>query len=276
MITKTYQEHCKRGWRNCEKCKETYHYGYFLLNLNPPNAHIAAYPVIKVGNVYTPYLLEKKFESLAQAQEYAKSQQIPIEIADEDKDEKLLALQSKLPPQWFLQIYEDKLSIYTPKDIWIRYENKINAPLKRFEDSLQVESKGTKDYPHVMFTVKKALTETEKKQLKDHNDALTLELQNLPKKHKIDHLKKLYQHGKDVEPIYQNATKEELKRVAAYELEKGTILEKYLPTPTYETPLYSLWEKTIVGADSSFETVTPNALSQEMFKVLNLIQENLD
>jgi hypothetical protein len=275
LITKQVAYHCKKGWENCEKCMSVYDYKYALLLLNPSENPQAARPVIKTANGWATYDIKQWFNTLQEAQQYSKVNNISIEIAEEDKYPLLQKLAEKLPEKWFLRVYPEKsqLVIYSPQTIYTYFENKINAPVFMGNDKSEFAKKnGTKTYPHIAYTLKKPLTEPEKKEIEQKNTLLTQKIEELPKKYNIQHLKPVYKHGKNVYPDYPDATPEEKKRIKACQKEKEELNKMYISTPMYSTPEFDLWNEIIVGVESMSESVYPESASQETYKVLQLVR----
>ncbi len=70
--------HCKRGPKNCKKCKEVYKISYALLDICPEGEY--ARPVTEVifegKKTYRVYDVIKRFNSIEEAKEYAIENQI--------------------------------------------------------------------------------------------------------------------------------------------------------------------------------------------------------
>jgi hypothetical protein len=230
--------------------------------------------MIKTAQGWATYDTKQWFNTFQEAQQYSTTNKIAIEIAPEDKYPSLQKLADKLPQKWFLTLGENaELVIYSPQTIYTYFENKINAPVFLGTDKSEFTKKnGTKTYPHITYTLKKPLTESEKKEIEQKNALLTQKIEQLPKKHNIHHLKPVYNHGKDVYPDYPDATKEEKKRIQAYQKESEALRKMYLPTPMYSTPEFDLWNEVIVGVESMMESVYPESASEETFKVLQIIR----
>lgn len=111
--------HCQKGVLNCEKCQEIFQYQYMLLDFDTFPMH--ASPMIKHEGVLKAYKVIKVFDSLTDAQNYAKTHNIPIEISELDKDEILQKIQAKVKELgWHINLDDDKLrifSVYPVKEI---------------------------------------------------------------------------------------------------------------------------------------------------------------
>lgn len=276
LITKQVSWHCKKGWKDCQKCVEVHDYKYALLVLNPSDNPEAARPMIKTPNGWATYDVKQWFNSLEDAQKYSQTNNIPIEIAAEDKYPLLRELSKKLPEKWFLTIHpaSSQLEIYSPQTIYTQFENKINAPNFISKDTNQTSKKqGIKGYPSIQYTIKKPLTPSERKEIEQKNTILTQKIKELPAKYNIQHLKPEYVHGKNVYPNYPNATEEEKARIKAYQDELATLEKQYLPTPMYSTPEFDLWNETITGVETATQGVYPEDVSQKTFEVLKIVRD---
>jgi hypothetical protein len=276
LITKKTSYHCKLGWHNCQKCVDIHDYKYALLLLNPSDNPQAARPMIKTTHGWTTYDIKQWFGSLQEAQQYSKNNNIPIETAEEDKYPALQELAKKLPQKWFLKLYEEenKLEIYSPQTLYTYYENKINAPVFMQKSKEETAKKdGKKTYPSITYTLKKPLTQAERKETEQKNALITEKIKKLPEKYNIQHLKPEYVHGKNVYPNYPNATPEEKKRIEAFQKEEELLNSQYIITPMYSTAEFDLWNEIVIGAESATESVYPESISQEVFQVLKTVRD---
>ncbi|MCS7078242.1 MAG: hypothetical protein NZ455_16130 [Bacteroidia bacterium] len=273
IIRKQAFSHCKKGWENCEKCQSVYEYKYALVLIGSSNSPEPSRPITKTNTKWVSYEVEKWFSSFEEAQEYSQKNNVPIEIADEDKYPVLQKLSHKLPPKWILQVNhaQNILLIYRPKVIYTYQENRINA--QSIEEIVQ--KYGKKTYPHIEYTIKKPLTAAEREQINMKNEAISKQIQALPKKYNIEHLTPEYLHGEkeNTFPNYPNATNAEKKRIQKYQKELKKLEDEYIPTPVYSTPDFDLWNESITGTNSALERVYPEEISEETLLVLKTIRE---
>ncbi|MCS7029096.1 MAG: hypothetical protein NZ519_10075 [Bacteroidia bacterium] len=275
IIRKQVFTHCQKGWENCEKCQSVYEYKYALLLLNSASNPTQSVPMIKTDQGWATYQIEKWFASFEEAQEYSQKNNIPMEIAEEDKYPLLQKLSQKLPNKWILEVNpaESKLLIYRPKVIYTYYEKTMSSTAQNIE---QIAKKyGKKTYPHIEYTIKKPLTAAEREQIRAKNEIISKQIQALPQKYNIEHLVPEYVHGQkeNAYPNYPNATKEEKKRIQEYQKELKELENQYVPVPMYSTPEFDLWNESIVGADSVLERVYPEEISQETTLVVKTVRE---
>ena len=190
-------------------------------------------------------------------------------------DEKLSQLKKELSQGWSISETDKKIIIEYKDEVWVLFENKINAPISRRskeEEIQRIKEFGKKQKARFVFRKELKWNKEQYKKVEEENQAIRLKaFQELPEKHQIESLysKALSRKGLDT---YVAKTGDDQKRIDAFEKEKEELLKTQKKLPEYESSLYSLFQIEVSGLEDSFQTVYPNV---KMVEVLNLIKKIL-
>jgi hypothetical protein len=119
--------HCQRGVLNCTQCQDAFKYKYMLIHftLNPNEAS----PMLKHKGIFRTYRVDKIFDHLSDAKQYASEHQIPIEISMIDQDSILTQLEQKVRELGcHMDWYDDKLKIFSVYPVKETETGKILLP----------------------------------------------------------------------------------------------------------------------------------------------------
>ena len=190
-------------------------------------------------------------------------------------DAALVKLQKSLPKGWTMKITGDQLVIRSQTDVWVLYENRINAPDTNESEALRTA--------RIMKYGKKMPSSIELR-LEKKWDAARLDAARA--KNREIHRKTaalIVKHG--LGPVFQGNSKNTPGALAErqglgeayrrYEKEKNLLEAGLIKLPEYESTLCSLWIVSTQGDSDEYSLVHPDAISMQSFAIRNNLKNTL-
>jgi len=195
-----------------------------------------------------------------------------------EDDYLLCKVRDLLPPGWQMITHSGGgLMIEKNEQVYVLFENRINAPLsteKKDELEKRIKKNGKKVLPHFEFKCYNRLTDDFLLSAKKQNDSVYTVLNLLPKKYGIEHLRDNFASSKG-EMIFKGNTDEENEKIKKFNIEKYNLLDKIVKLPDYNSEKYSLYLDNTIGIEDEFHLVCPSENSTEMYKILEILGNNL-
>jgi len=190
-------------------------------------------------------------------------------------DAALVKLQRSLPKGWTMKITDDQLVIRSQADVWVLYENRINAPDTNESEALR--------NARIMKYGKK-MPSTIELRLEKKWDAARLDAARA--KNRGIHTKTaalIVKHG--LGPVFQGNSKNTPGALAErqglgdayrrYEKEKNVLEAGLIRLPEYESSLCSLWIVRTQGDSDEFSLIHPYTISEQNFGIRNNLRKTL-
>lgn len=187
------------------------------------------------------------------------------------------SIKRKLPKNWTVKIEDNKLIFERKGEIWIKQENKINAPInpKKEKDSLESFKKnGIKAKCQMTLRFEKRNSiDIYFNKIKE-NITTRDSINKLPSKYNIDKLidPNLSRKG---EPFYIPKTDEEKIRIDQYYKEKFELEKKLNLFPHFYIENFILYLDNATGLQDEFHSVYPEKASEELYSILEMVKANL-
>jgi hypothetical protein len=262
-------ENSKAGANVITKDKEV----YYLDGMHAWNDNVFKKSVVVEGNLSTEYYDEGNLKNEKGEYSQGFSGEIKkilkpawrLAIQSTKNDSLLEKLKNSLPKGWTMKIENDKLVIKCKEQVYLLYENKINAP-KESETSEQREDKfkkyGKLVNSQFVFILKNKLSDKEIEGIKSDNKKIYTSISELQKK-----LKEIPVSWKDGN--YWPRNKEEEIMVSDFEKEKSKLESKIIKLPDYQSEKYALYLESEIGIETEFVSIFPEKCLEEMYKIKN-------
>lgn len=207
------------------------------------------------------------------------SQCFPRNMGDSIPDDDILLIKVKnlLPAGWSLIKNNDALIIQRDELVYVLFENMINAPVSlesREETEKRIKEKGELKRAMYILSFYPKLSVLEINNIKSHNDSIRNIINLLPDKFEIKDLLDKFASSKG-EEVYVGKTDEEKKRIEKYKILKNKLNEELVRLPDFNSEKYSLYIDMIIGRGDEFHLVHPYEASTEMYKIIEILNENL-
>ena len=190
-------------------------------------------------------------------------------------DERLKELASTLPPGWAISMDQHKLELFRKEEVYVLSANRINAPVS-METSQQVGQRvrkfGKRGRCRVEYRLEEKWSDQRRAQAERKNAEIYETEKGLPAKYHIEQLrdKGLSRKGGQV---YVGHTPEELRAIESFEQERKQLRQDLVSLPDHNSSHYSLFQVSIEGRDDDMHMVDPIQASQELYQVLNRMNE---
>jgi hypothetical protein len=189
----------------------------------------------------------------------------------------LTKVKSLLPKGWSMSSSNDTLFIQRDDSAYIFYENRINAPVSREsreEINKRIIKNGFRERPGFIIRFYTKLDSSELATSKVLNITLQKIIYALPEKFDIEYLRDKFAMSKG-EEIYTGKTDEEKERIEDYYKEKNKMLKEIPRLPDFNSEKYSLYLDMVTGMEDQMHLVYPYDISTEIYKIRELLNENL-
>ena len=179
----------------------------------------------------------------------------------------------QLPKSWTASYNKNRIELKSTQKIYILFENQINVPFSKksqAEINNDIMKRGQKTYPRIILKSEPVWTLEKYSQCEKHNNEISEKISKLPQKYEISALydKRLSRKG---EETYIAKNQDDEKRIQLYYQEKAKLQSQYLKKPDANTRDFSLFIEKIEGIGDDMHKVYPQELSQEVWKVKELI-----
>jgi len=178
-------------------------------------------------------------------------------------DAALVKLQSSLPQGWTMKITGDQLVIQSMADVWVLFENRINAPDNRESEAQRIAriiKHGKKMPSSITLRLEKKWSAARLDAARKHNQELQKKVAALVVKHGLG---AVFRANSKLPPEAV-AERQGLGAVfKRYETEKHQLETGLIQLPDYESTLSSVWFVSTQGADDAFFLVHPYAVSMQ-------------
>lgn len=179
-----------------------------------------------------------------------------------------------LPPQWQWHLDKDQLVFERDGDIWILFQNQINAPATREtteQEQQRIQQHGQKSKSQFVFRVEPQWSPDKLTQAKTFNAQLQQQISQLPQKHGIE---KRYNASlsRKGQATYEPTNDAEARQLQAYETEKAALEKKQVTLPDYTLESYSLFLIKKTGMSDQMQQVYPAAASREMYQIQTALE----
>jgi hypothetical protein len=194
-----------------------------------------------------------------------------------DDDRMLLKVKNLLPEGWSMLRQNDVLAIQRDELIYVLFENMINAPVSmetKEEREQRIIKYGKQERQKYVFSFYPKLSDGEIEKKKNFNDSINNIIFSLPEKYGIKNLLDKFASSKG-EEYYTGKTDEENKRIEKYKSEKKSLAEELIRLPEFNSEKYSLYLDMVIGISDEFHLVHPYEASAEMYKIREILYENL-
>jgi hypothetical protein len=194
-----------------------------------------------------------------------------------DDDRMLMKLKGLLPSGWSMIRQTDVLTIQREELVYVLYENMINAPVSletKEEREQRIIKNGKQERQKYVFSFCPKLSDDEIIKKKNFNDSINNLIFKLKEKHKVKELLDKFASSKG-EEYYTAKTDEEKMRIEKYNSEKKQLAGELIRLPEFNTEKYSLYLDMVIGISDEFHLVHPYEASDEMYKVREILYENL-
>jgi hypothetical protein len=149
-------------------------------------------------------------------------------------DQEYSRLENAMGEEWNVRWEEDKIIMTSKTLCW--FYNAVSLPyMTEDEFSDYVEQAGRQDYYEIMLLFVPKWDTEKINAAKSENQAIREEINTLPEKHSVSHLMRTKTNS------FFPETKEDEKKVAAYDKEYAALQEKIIRIPDYEGEHYSVF-----------------------------------
>ena len=190
-------------------------------------------------------------------------------------DAALVKLQKSLPKGWTLKVTGDQLVIQSVAEVWVLFENRINAP-ESLETQAQLEARIIKYGKKMASSITLRL---EKKWDRARLDAARKQNQEIQKKVAalvVKHGLGAVFHGNSKLSSEALARRQGLGAAyQRYENEKKQLETGLIRLPEYESTRSSLWLVSTQGDSDEFSLVHPYAISMQNFAIRSRLKNVL-
>ncbi|MCX6165411.1 MAG: hypothetical protein NTU73_11245 [Ignavibacteriae bacterium] len=194
-----------------------------------------------------------------------------------DDDKLLMKVNNILPTGWSMLRLNDALVIQRDELVYVLFENRINAPVStetREDVDKRIKEKGKLWRASYVFGFYPKLSDEKIELIKNFNDSIQQIIYALPEKFDIKHLLDKFASSKG-EEIYTGITDEEKTRIEKHRIMKNKLTDELIRLPEYNSEKYSLYLDQVIGMEDQLELVYPHEVSTEMYRIRELLNENL-
>ncbi len=190
-------------------------------------------------------------------------------------DAALVKLQKSLPAGWSMKITGDRLVIRSAADVWVLFENRINAPDTRETDAQRIAriiKHGKKMPSSIEFRLEKKWTRARLDAARAKNRGIHNKIEALVDKHGLG---ALFTGNSKLSPEALAQRRGLGDAYRRYESEKKVLEAGLIRLPEYESTLCGLWLVSTQGASDEYSLVHPDAISMQSFAIRNNLRNVL-
>ncbi|PKN24930.1 MAG: hypothetical protein CVU65_10320 [Deltaproteobacteria bacterium HGW-Deltaproteobacteria-22] len=190
-------------------------------------------------------------------------------------DAALVKLQKSLPAGWSMKIPGDRLVIRSQADVWVLFENRINAPDSQETDAQRIARiirHGKKMPSSIELRLEKKWSRARLDAARAKNGEIHKKIAALVDKHGLT---AVFLGNSKLSPgalAEQRGLGDAYRR---YENEKKLMEAGLIQLPEYESTLCSLWLVSTQGASDGYSLVHPDAISMQSFAIRNSLKKVL-
>ncbi|MBU1218504.1 hypothetical protein KKF34_16260 [Myxococcota bacterium] len=187
-------------------------------------------------------------------------------------DKKIINLKNNLPSGWKMTISREKIKISSNKPIHVLFQNMINAPvsLESAEDRIKRIMKfGKKTESSLILRYEKKWSKKRVLTSQNKNSEIYKKIQKLAN---VPELRQIFNSRTKHTPEMLARKYGKLKEYNLYLKKKSNLEKNIVILPEFESDNYNLWLIKTTGISSESTIVHPVRISEENYRIVNLLK----